>query len=194
VLNDFIQVSGNTEDIYRALCCMSECAAHMKERDTAVKFAAQAALAIPEFPQAYRLLAQWEMEDKRWEESLEWCKVADSKPLNQGFGVFDPTVKSQIYLIAMHAEFMLGNFNKALGWLRKLDKNDPARKEFEPEMLNEADAETFLAMLPKIRRYFRSDEDLFHSLVPDLQLDTRLRGLRDLVVEPKTWSDNPLLS
>jgi len=193
VLDKFVKVSGNTEDIYRALCVMSECSAKVKELNVAVKFAAQAMVTIPDFVQAYRLMAQWEMEQRNWAESLEWCRVADSKPQNQGLSVFDPTQMEQVFLIAFHDECMQGNYNKALKWLRRLPAKHPARAEFEKETINEADAETFVAMLPKLRHYFKSDADLYNSLVPDLQYDTRLRGLRDIVVPPKDWADNSIV-
>lgn len=193
VLDKFVKVSGNNEDIYRALCCMSECAANMKSLDTAIKFALQASTVIPEFAQAYRLIAQYEMEGNNWPEALEWCKVADSKPVNQGLGVFDPTQREQVFLIASTCEAMQGKFNAALKWLRRLPEKHPARVEFEDEYINEADAETFILMLPKLRRYFKDSATLWNALVHDLKYDTRLRGLREQVEKPKDWPDNSIV-
>lgn len=193
VLDKFVQVSGNIEDIYRAFCCMSECANKMKEPNAAMHYAMQAAAQIPEYPQAYRLVAQWEMEQGNWRESLEWCKVAESKPQPNGLGVFDPSAVTQNRLIAVHCHMMLGEFNNALRWLRQISEKHPARQDMEDSLINEADAETFVTLLPKLRKYFESDEALYKSLVYDLKYDVRLRGLRDLVEKPKVWSDNSLV-
>jgi len=193
ILDKFVKVSGNMEDVYRALCVMSECSARMKELNVAIKFALQAIATIPDFVQAYLLIAQWEMEQKNFAEAVEWCRMADAKPIQQGLGVFNPTERYAVQLVAANCEFMQGNYNKALRWIRKLPEKHPARQEYEAEFLSAADVETFVAMLPKFRRYFESEEKLYHALNYDLRYDTRLRGLRELVEKPKTWEDNSIV-
>lgn len=193
ILDKFIKVSGNTEDVYRALLCMSECAMKLKRPNVAMQYAMQAAAQIPEYPQAYRLLAQWEAAQSNWAEAIEWAKVAESKSQPTGLGVFDPTAKDEARIIATQANFMLKNFNESLKWCRRISENNPVRQDIEKDILEEADAETFVTLLPKFRKYFESDVALYNSLCHDLKYDLRLRGLRDVAVEPKTWSDKSIV-
>lgn len=193
ILDKFIKVSGNGEDIYRSLCCMSECAMKMGSPNAAMQYAMQAAAQIPEYPMAYRLMAQWEDSLGNWDEGLEWAKTAASKPNPEGMGVYDPSSQYDVFLIATHCEFMRKNYNKSLRWLRRLPADHPARVEMEDDLRNEADAETFVTLLPKIRQFFESEEALYTALCHDMKYDSRLRGLRDLVVPPKTWSDNSIV-
>jgi tetratricopeptide (TPR) repeat protein len=193
ILDKFIKVSGNVEDVYRALLCMSECAMKMGRSDSAMQYAMQAAAQIPEYPQAYRVMAQWEAAEGNWNEAVEWVKVAESKPQPTGLGVFDPSAKDEARIIATQAEFMLKNYNKSLKWCRMISENNPVRKDIEADILEEADVETFVTLLPKFRRYFASDAELYDALCYDLKYDLRLRGLRDVVVKPKTWADNSIV-
>lgn len=193
ILDKFIKVSGNVEDVYRALLCMSECAMNMERPSAAMQYAMQAAAQIPEYPQAYRLMAQWEAAQKNWHEAIEWVKVSETKPMPQGFGVFDPNGQDDARLIAAQANYFLQNYNESLKWTRMMKRSNPNRQHIEEDVLEEADAETFVTLLPKFRRYFTSDRDLYGALCYDLKYDLRLRGLRDIVVKPKTWSDNSIV-
>lgn len=193
ILDKFVKVSGNGEDIYRALCCMSECAAKMGSTNAAMQYAMQAAAQTPEYPQSYLLMAEWELDGGNNEEALEWAKVSLSKPQPKGLGVFDPSARDQVYLVATYANLKLHNFNEALKWIRNLKPDHPARQEMEEEILTEADAETFVTLLPKFRKYFETEETLYNALCYDLRYDVRLRGLRDIVTKPKTWSDKSIV-
>ncbi|CAB4183339.1 Glycosyltransferase 2-like [uncultured Caudovirales phage] len=186
-LDKFNKVSGSVEDIYRSLTCMSECAYFMKHPTAAINYALQAAALIPAYPQAYWLLAQWEAEEENWKEALEWVKVSESKPNPEGMSVFDPSSRDRARLIAGQCEFMRKNYNNALKWVRRVAEDNPSRQDLEESFLVEADTETFVKMLPKIRKFFRNDYSLFDSLVVDLKYDVRLRGLRELVSNPKEW-------
>jgi tetratricopeptide (TPR) repeat protein len=193
ILDKFIKISGNVEDVYRALLCMSECAMKMERPSAATQYAMQAAAQIPEYPQAYRVMAAWEAAQHNWNEAVEWVKVADSKPQPTGLGVFDPSAKDDAYIIAAQSEYMLKNYNDSLKWVRKISENNPVRQDIEEDVLEEADAETFVTLLPKFRRYFKNDKALYDSLCYDLKYDLRLRGLRDVVIKPKKWSDNSIV-
>lgn len=193
ILDKFIKVSGSAEDIYRALSCMSECAYLMKSPQAAINYALQAAALIPEYPQAYWLLAQWEAEQENWKESLEWVRVSESKPNPNTLSVYDPTSRDRACLIAAQCEFMRKNYNDALAWLRKVSPDNPTRQDLEDGFVNEADAETFVKLLPKMLKYFASEEQLYDALAYDLKYDVRLRGLREIVTEPTVWADNSIV-
>lgn len=193
ILDKFVKVSGNVEDVYRALLCMAECAMKMKRTAGAIQYCMQAAAQIPEYPQAFRQLAQYEAASGNWGEAIEWVKVAVSKPAPQGMGVFDPSAQDEAYIIAAQAHFMLHEYNESLKWVRRAKETNPDRQKVEADILEEADAETFVTLLPKFRKYFESDESLYKALCYDLKYDVRMRGLRDIVVKPKTWADNSIV-
>ncbi len=193
VLEDFLQQTGSDEDAYRALGCMSECSYFLKDNSQAMQYAFRAAALIPEYPMAYWLLAQWENEADNYKEALEWVKVAESKPDPKTLAVIDPTSRDRARLIAAECHFMMKEYNQGLAWLRKVDPENPIRQELEDGFVNEADAETFIRLLPKMQKYFKDTKTLYDSLTYDIKYDIRLKGLRDIVEEPKTWSDKSIV-
>lgn len=193
VLEKFAAISGNIEDVYRALCSMSECAYHLGKFNIALQYASQAAVQIPEYPQAYRLMAQWEESQKNWHEALEWCHIADQKQEPEGMGIYNPAGRADNILIAMHSEFMLGHARRALKWMDKLPQDHPAREEFEEGLRHEAEAELFISLLPKQRKFFSSDKALYEALTYDIKYDARLNALRAIAEPAKTWSDRSIV-
>ncbi len=191
VLDGFIKVSGWDEEIYRALTVMSEAAYNLGRYDHATAYATRAMAALPHYPQAYWLLAQYEADQDNFKEALEWAKVADTKPLPNSMSVIDPTCIGRNRLVAAQSLFMLQQYNEALRWLRRSD--DPLAKELEPSFTEMADTETFLKLLPNIRKYFRTDEALWTALDDELKYDNRARGLRDIADAPETWSDKSIV-
>jgi hypothetical protein len=136
-------------------------------------------------------MAQFEADQNNWKESLEWVRVAEMKKLPDTMSIVDPTNVDRCRLLGAQAEYMLGNFNSALAWLRK--SQDPAAKELMEDFTELADEETFLTLLPKLRKYFASDKQLFDALSYDLQYDNRVRPLREISNPPKTWGDKSIV-
>lgn len=192
VLLDYIQTSGNTEDVYRSLSIIAEACYHLGNIDKALEYAAKASILIPEYPHAYWLLAQFEADQENWNEAIEWVRVSESKPDPETLAIWDPTARERAALIGARCEFTLGNFNAALAWLRKAPNNEMAQSLYN-DFQQEADAETFVKMLPNLRKFFKDDKTLWESLAYDLQYDKRLQALRYNVTEPKTWSDKSIV-
>jgi tetratricopeptide (TPR) repeat protein len=192
LLSEYLEVGGSLEDTYRALAVLSECAYHLKQHDLALEYATKCATLKPEYPQAYWLLAQYEADQNNWEEALEWIRVSETKPDPQTLSVWDPSSRERAALIGAQSEFMLGNYNAALAWLRKIP-NNPQAKELYEDFQNEADAETFVKLLPKIIKFFASPVVLWKALAPDLQYDTRLLQLRQAATTPTKWDDNSVV-
>lgn len=193
ILDKYLAESGSAEDSYRAICVMSECAYHMGAMQPAINYALKAAGLIPEYPQAYWLLGQWENEQENWAEGLEWLKVSETKPDPDTIAVVDPTSRDRARLMAAQAEFMQRNYSSALAWLNKVSDTNESKPEIIDMFRNEAEAEVFVKLLPTMRRFFKSDKALWEALAYDLQYDNRLKGLRDLVNEPKTWDDRSIV-
>lgn len=192
LLTDYLNVGGSVEDSYRALATISECAYHLKKYDLALEYATKCATLKPEYPMAYWLLAQYEADQENWHEALEWIRVSEAKPNPETLSVWDPTSRERAVLIAAQAEFMLGNYNTALAWLRKIPKNKTAQDLIE-HFQNEADAETFVTLLPKMRKFFKDDKTLWDALCNDIAYDNRILSLRQLVNEPKAWADKSIV-
>lgn len=193
ILDAFTKVSGSVSDIYRALCCMSECAQLMDVPTQAINYALKASALLPDHPQAFYLLAQWEAEQSNWADALEWVNVSEIKADPDDMSVHDPTSRHRSWLVAAQCEFMLKNYNAGLAWLRKLPSNNTTAQELMDGFISEADAETFCSLLPKFRKFFSSDKQLYEALCYDLKYDVRLRGLREQVSEPREWDDKSIV-
>lgn len=192
ILTEYIEVGGSAEDIYRSLSFISEAYYHKKDIPKALENAMRAAILIPEYPMAYWLLAQYESDQENWEEALEWIKVSETKRDPVTLSVWDPTSRERAVLVAARSEFMLGNFNEALAWLRKIEAT-PAAQELMADFVEEADKETFITLLPRVSKYFVDKKTLWNSLTKDLKYDKRLRALRNQVTEPKKWDDKSIV-
>lgn len=192
LLTDYLQVGGSIEDVYRTLGLLSECAYHLGKFDLALEYATKCATLKPEYPMAYWLLAQYEADQNNYEEALEWVKVSETKPDPQTLSVWDPSSRSRATLIAARCLFMLERYNEALAQIRKIE-NLPEVQDVLPDFYDQADAETFVNLLPKIRKFFTSDEVLFDGLVDAIKYDTRIKPLRNKVKNPRKWDDKSIV-
>lgn len=191
-LLEYLKVGGSVEDAYRALCMISEASYMLKEYDMAIEYATKCATLKPEYPMAYWLLAQFEADQENWENAIEWIRVSESKPDPQTLSVWDPTSRERAALIGANAEYMLGNYNAAVRYLKKIPKNKDAISLFD-DFLYEADKETFVKLLPKLSQFFNDKKSLYNSLKEELQYDVRLRDLRNAVTQPKKWDDKSIV-
>ena len=188
----YLQVGGSVEDSYRAMQIISEAAYQLGQHDHAIEYASKCIVMKPEYPMGYWLLAQYEADQEQWAAALEWVKVSLTKPDPNTLSVYDPSARERAILVGAQAEFMLGNYNNALAYLRKIPNNKYA-KDLMDHFTNEADAETFTKLLPNLRKFFESDHALWNALCRDMKYDTRLKTLRNLVNEPKKWSDKSIV-
>lgn len=192
LMSDYLQVGGSIEDVYRTLGLLSECSYHLNKLDLALEYATKMATLKPEYPMAYWLLAQYEADQDNYLEALEWVKVSEAKPDPETLSVWDPSSRGRATMIAARCLFMLERYNEALKEIRKIE-NLPEVADIVEDFYAEADAEAFLNMLPKIRKFFKSDKDLWDALTYDIQYDKRIKQLRDLVNPPKTWDDKSIV-
>jgi tetratricopeptide (TPR) repeat protein len=192
LLTDYLQVGGSIEDVYRTLGLLSECAYHLGKFDLALEYATKCATLKPEYPMAYWLLAQYEADQNNYEEALEWVKVSETKPDPQTLSVWDPSSRGRATLIAARCLFMLGRYNEALAQIRKIEHLAEVQ-DVLPDFYEQADAETFVTLLPKLRKFFHNDESLYEALCDAMRYDERLRPLRNIATTPKIWSDKSIV-
>lgn len=193
LLSEYLKVGGSVEDTYRSLGLLSECAYYLGQLDLALEYATKCATLKPEYPMAYWLLAQYEADQDQFAEALEWVKVSESKPDPDTLSVWDPTSRERAKLIAARSLFMLGRYNEALGWLRQIPKDNEDVQKIYDDFLDQADLETFLNMLPKMRKFFHNDESLYEALADDVQYDNRILSLRQKVRRPVKWDDKSIV-
>ncbi|NBU34911.1 hypothetical protein EBS40_09900 [bacterium] len=83
-------------------------------------------------------------------------------------------------------------FNQALAQIRKIE-NLAEVQDVLPDFYDQADAETFINLLPKIRKFFHNDESLYESLCDAIRYDERVRPLRYKVKRPVEWDDKSIV-
>lgn len=192
ILAEYMKVSGSVEDMYRALSYMSEAYYYLEKYDLALEYATKCAVLKPEYPQAYWLLAQYEADQNNFEQALEWVKVSETKPDPQTLSVWDPTSRKRATLVAARSLFMLGRFNEALAQIRRIE-DMPEVQSVLDSFYDEADAETFINVLPKFRKFFSSDVALWGALCEDLKYDTRTQALRFEATSPTSWTEKSIV-
>lgn len=192
LLTDYLQVGGSIEDVYRTLGLLSECAYHLGKFDLALEYATKQATLKPEYPMAYWLLAQYEADQDNYLEALEWVKVSESKPDPDTLSVWDPSSRDRATLIAARCLFMLERYNEALQQMRKIE-HLPEVQDVVEDFYAQADAEAFVNMLPKIRKFFTSDKALYEALCEAIRYDKRIRQFRNIVTVPTTWTEKSIV-
>lgn len=192
LMSDYLQVGGSIEDSYRTLGLLSECSYHLGKFDMALEYATKMATLKPAYPMAYWLLAQYEADQENFEEALEWVRVSEAKPDPDTLSVWDPSSRGRATLIAARCLFMLGRYNEALTEIRKIETLPEVQDVLE-DFYEEADAETFVSLLPKFRKFFRSDAELWNALIDDIKYDGRIKTLRNIVDLPTRWGDKSIV-
>ena len=192
LLTKYLEVGGSIEDVYRTLGLLSECAYHLGKFDLALEYATKCATLKPEYPMAYWLLAQYEADQDNYLEALEWVKVSESKPDPETLSVWDPSSRERATLIAARCLFMLERYNEALQQMRKI-QHLPEVQDVVEDFYEQADAEAFVNLLPKIRKFFKGDKDLFEALCDAIKYDKRIKQLRNLATLPTSWSDKSIV-
>ena len=192
LLTKYLEVGGSIEDVYRTLGLLSECAYHLGKFDLALEYATKCATLKPEYPMAYWLLAQYEADQDNYLEALEWVKVSESKPDPETLSVWDPSSRDRATLIAARCLFMLERYNEALQQIRKIQHLPEVQPVIE-DFYEQADAEAFVNLLPKIRKFFNNDKELFEALCPAIRYDKRIKQLRNLATVPTSWTDRSIV-
>ena len=192
LLTDYLEVGGSIEDVYRTLGLLSECAYHLGKFDLALEYATKCATLKPEYPMAYWLLAQYEADQDNYLEALEWVKVSESKPDPETLSVWDPSSRDRATLIAARCLFMLERYNEALQYIRKV-QHLPEVQDILPDFYEQADAEAFVNLLPKIRKFFHNDQSLYEALCDAIRYDKRIKQLRNIATVPTTWTEKSIV-
>ena len=195
-LQKYIPLSGWDEEIYRAYCKISESYGYLHNNDAAIAYALKALQMLPQYPDAYYLLGQFEFEVGRYEEAKEWLKMIFNKKNVQTLSVVDPTSKSRALVIAAMCEYELHNFAPAYELLKKAIEMNPSLENAR-ELLSmyqyEASKEAKIEAVGEIIKMVEDKKLFFESLPTDLKNDIRLKWLQTMVTEPKVWPDKSIV-
>lgn len=183
-LKQYIAVGGWDEEIYRSLIKISEIYEILGNDEDARFYAAQAITIMPLYPQAYYVLAQIEFAHNQFEECLKYLKIALSTPMPNTMSIVDPTMPDRGKILGACSEFQLGHYGDALAILKT--SNDPTVQELLPSFEFEASKERFIEIAPALTKHM-NDKKLYDALEEDLKYDSRMKWLRDAVVQPKKW-------
>jgi hypothetical protein len=190
----YIPMSGWDEEIYRAVCKISESHGMLDNYDTAMEFALKASALMPHYPDAYYLLAQYEYEAGNQENCLEWLKTVFKKPPVETLSVHDPTAPLRALVIGAQAEYELGNYSAALGLLDKaIEGGVPLDLDKLHGMISwEAAKEVFIKEARDIQP-FVDPKQFYECLRPEIKTDVRMRWLKEQVVPPRVWKQGTIV-
>jgi tetratricopeptide (TPR) repeat protein len=189
-LEEYIEVGGWDEEIYRSLIKIAE--AHFMKQDfpKAIETATKALAYMPQYPMAYHLLAHFEFQGENYKEALEWCKMALSKPTPKNASIYDPTANDRTILTGAMCEFYLGNYREAVELLKQVKTIDTS--DVLPEFEHEASLERLQSILPALVKHFKSPQRLWDAL-GEIKYDSRFRQFRESVTKPKKWRDDSIV-
>lgn len=114
VLEQYIQVGGWDEEVYRSIMKISESFFMLGELDRAVLEALKAIAVLPTYPAAYHLLTHLEYQQGNLKEAIEWGKLALSKPTPENISIDDPTAPERTALTLGMCYYQLGQYRNAL--------------------------------------------------------------------------------
>lgn len=190
-LSEYIKVGGWDEEIYRSLLRMGESASRLGRFDDAQQYTLQAMGLLPEYPQAYFNVAEFEYLRDNWKGALEWLKVAFSKPQPETAAIVDPTVPDKARLIGAICEFKLGNAREASELIKMVRT---VNTEDLPEIFEyQASVERAAAILPALKKHYKNPAFLWEDLHDEIKYDNKFRKFRESVTEPKVWPKNSLV-
>jgi tetratricopeptide (TPR) repeat protein len=190
-LEEYIEVGGWDEEIYRSLIKMAEAYFLKQDFPKAIEIATRALAYMPEYPMAYHLLAHFEFQGENHKEALEWCKMALSKPTPQNASIYDPTANDRTILTGAMCEFYLGNYREAVELLKQVKTIDTS--DVLPEFEHEASIDRLQAVLPALFKHYANPEVLWEGLQDTVKYDPRFRKYRNKFTDPKTWSSQSIV-
>lgn len=202
-----IDTSGSDQDKYRSWCRIADCEMMRHKFDQSLYATDEAIKILPSWPDAYfiKVVVYGMME--RFEDGIEWLKVAMSKPIPETLHMIDPTLYEYRGL-ANGAQCLLfnGQVKEAFQVYELVKKKNP---EFWKEMSEEdgvqwerlfEEAYFDQKAIDYIRwlLYYTKDNGgnpskLFESLSPKLFADVRLNVERAKFLTKKKWPEKSIV-
>lgn len=186
----YIPMSGWDEEVYRSLIKIGEAYFMLNNFDAAMEYTLKAAGMMPSYPDAYLALARYEYAHENWREVLDWVEVAFSKPKPQTMAVVNPQNFDHAKFYAAVAQHELGNHVKAYKYL--MTTPEYMREGIEQDFKDQANLETFINLIPELTRFIEPKK-LYKALPYSIKHDRRLKPLRNVAIEPRTWGTRSIV-
>ncbi len=190
VLNEYLDVGGWDEELYRAMIKISESWFMLNKYPEACETALKAAGMLPHYPDAYLTLARYEYAYEHWQECIEWVEVGLSKPPVQTMSVKNPQQFEIAKLYYAVSLYHLGKYKAAYLGMQNVAPH--LRGDLLDGFKIQANLETFINLIPELIPYLGA-EAIWNALPNHIQYDNRLRWLRNKLIIPKEWPDNSIV-
>lgn len=190
-LNQYIEVGGWDEEVYRSITKISESYFMLGEIDQAIQEAMRAVVLLPAYPQAYHLLCHYESQLENHKQAIEWGKTAISKPYPKGASIYDPTSNDRTMLTMAISYYTLGEYTEAYNLIKQVKAIDTS--DVIDTFKDMAEVVLFKKLLPTIYKYYDKPSTLYEGLRGDLKYLPELRSIREQLTEPKVWADNTVV-
>ena len=204
-----IQVSGWTEDIYLSWVGIAQClrslfvrSADKKLLETAISADNEAALLLPNSPDAYLGLGETYVHMKAWDKVIEWTHVGLTKRPNPDMPYTDPTRYTIRPLTSLaYAYLGLNNIDKAYECICKAKAVNPKAsyivEGFDFFKLLKEDNDLFknlISIASYLKEHDRNALKHIDKLIPaNLAHDDRFIRLANEFKEPKMWDKNTVV-
>lgn len=198
---EYIQLSGWDEEKYYAWLYIAECSLNKKSYDRAISACMGAIELLPHYPDAYYVLQQIYYDTDKYEKSLEWFSIAESKPQPQTNRVIDPTVKKyRGKLSAAVSLLALGEVDSAWKMINKVKAIQPDDEAVQGIYSDFMGAYYTKQMIEKtawlaeaLHEMGEDGTKIIRALPKDMQLDPGLAEVRKKVTPPVTWPEKSIV-
>lgn len=191
VLEEYVQVGGWTEEIYRSLIKISESHFMLGNIDLAILSALKAVGIENKLPQAFDLLCHYEYEDGNFESAILYGNDALSRPDPEEGSIWDPTARDRTMLTMALCHFELKDYKNAyelISKVRAIDTSDVIN-----EFKDKAELEVFQQLLPGLKKFYDKPSSLWINMKDEYKFDSKIREFRNSVVEPHIWGEKTVV-
>lgn len=196
-----IQTAGSDEDKYRSWCRIAECEWILTNYDQAMYATDEAVKLKPHFPDAYFIKVLILAVQEKYEDAIEWMKVAMSKPKPETMHMVDPTLYeyrglangAQCYLFSgkVKEAYRIYNYVKEKNpdFFKEMGKLDGIDWEtiFEDAYFDQKAVDYIQWLLHYTKGNSGKPEKLFEALPSRIFNDVRLNAERANFLPKKVW-------
>lgn len=200
-LTSHIQTSGSDQDIYRSWCKVAECEWLMGKHEQALYATDEAVKMQPSWPDAYYVKVIILGSQEKYDDAIEWLKVASAKPAPETLSIVDPTLYkyrglangAQCYLFSGRVKeaYRLYQYVKEQNpkFWEDMSKDDEVNWEtvFEQAYFDQKAIDSLRWLLHYTKGEGGKPEKLFESLPPRIFSDIRLSPDRNKFLPIKKW-------
>ncbi len=200
IMQAHIKASGWDEESYRSQVKIAEAYFMMGENEKGIDSALVATKILPEYPDAYFVIAQIYFESDEADKCLSWIKTAKSKPVPDTLSMIDPSMYGyRSTMLAAMANMHLGKFDVAYLLIQEVLDANPNYKlavDLLPDFQNEYAKWLMVDKVKDLATTLPTDKfavDLYNALPEEVKKDPRLYTLKKKAIPPKKWKKGSIV-